>query len=301
MFRLAHLSDVHLAPLPSAEIGNYFNKRSLGFLSWHLRRRKVHRPDILQKITADVLAAKTDHIAVTGDLVNISLKEEFARGESWLRALGDPRDISFVPGNHDAYVDVDRADGLGRWQDYMTGDLQLVPAAANGFPYVRQRRNIALIGVSTGVPAALHRASGTLGANQLGALADLLKVLRERGFFRLLMIHHPPLPGQAKQRKALTDAAELKAVLEAEGAELVLHGHNHLHMRERLETKHGPSHIIGIPSASAAISKHKPAAAWYLYTIRRQEKRWLIDAEPHNYDGGLDTIVPETPVRLETG
>jgi len=52
----------------------------------------------------------------------------------------------------------------------------------------------------------------------------VLKTLRERGFCRVVMIHHPPLPGQAKDRKALTDAAAFKQMLEAEGAEAGLRG-----------------------------------------------------------------------------
>ena len=301
MYRLAHLSDIHLSPLPWGCLGDYMGKRTLGLLSWHLRRKKVHKKFILEKIVADMKAAQADHVAVTGDLVNIALPDEMSRGGRWLEELGTPQDISFVPGNHDAYVDVAWRDGLAGWQDYMTGDLQLVPTTQHCFPFVRQRRNIALIGVSTAVPAALHRASGTLGPEQLDALKRLLGILRERGFCRVVMIHHPPLPGQSPDRKALTDANDLKTVLEAEGAELVLHGHNHMHMRETLETKHGNSHIIGIPSASAALSKHKPAAAWYLYTIRRQDKRWQIDVEVRNYDGRTDTIVPETPFKLECG
>ncbi len=301
MFRLAHLSDVHISPLPPVRLGELTNKRAIGFLSWHLRRKKVHRQHIAERITEDLKAAGADHIAVTGDLINISLPQEFAHGQEWLRALGKAQSISFVPGNHDAYVDVAWAKGLGRWHEYMTGDLQLAANINDGFPYIRRRRNIALIGVSSGVPAAIHKASGTLGEAQTSALAAILKTSRERGFFRILMIHHPPLPGQCQPRKALTDARELKAVLEAEGADLVLHGHNHRHMRETLTTRHGPCHIIGIPSASAAASRRKPAAAWYLYKIRRHDKRWHIEVEPRNYHGATDTIVPETPFSLASG
>ncbi len=299
MFRLAQLSDIHLAPLPWGNIGDYMSKRSIGLLSWHLRRRKVHKPDILQKIVDDLKTSTVDHVAVTGDLVNIALRQEFTRGQRWLIELGDAQSVSFVPGNHDAYVDVPWHEGLEDWQDYMTGDLHLMPPTERGFPYVRQRRNVALIGVASGVPAAWHRASGTLGAEQLGSLKELLNKLQERGFFRVLMIHHPPLPGQCPDRKALTDSHELRDILKDEGVELVLHGHNHTHMREELETRHGKAHIIGVPSASAALGEHKPAAAWYLHTIRRQEGRWQIEVEIHNYHGASDTIMPETPFKLD--
>src|SRR5262249_1226057 len=45
--------------------------------------------------------------------------------------------------------------------------------------------------------------------------------------FRLVMIHHPPLPGQTSWARALSDAAQMEAMLRSHGAELVIHGHNH--------------------------------------------------------------------------
>ena len=53
------------------------------------------------------------------------------------------------------------------------------------------------------------------------------------------MIHHPPLPGLAPPRKALSDAADLRDVLRDGGAELVLHGHNHHPMVTVLEGREG--------------------------------------------------------------
>jgi hypothetical protein len=114
----------------------------------------------------------------------------------------------------------------------MTGDMRVagahnVAGLAAPFPFVRQRGNVALIGASSAVPMGWRIAAGRLGMTQIESLREILRELRTRGFFRILLIHHPPLPGQAEARKALVDAADLKAVLQEEGAELVLHGHNH--------------------------------------------------------------------------
>jgi 3',5'-cyclic AMP phosphodiesterase CpdA len=121
---------------------------------------------------------------------------------------------------------------------------QSTPQITTPFPYVRLRRNVALIGLSTAVPQPLHRASGILGPTQLDALEILLNDLRERGFARVVMIHHPPLPGLASSRKALIDAGQLRNVLEAQGAELVLHGHNHEHMQTRSRPASAPSTFL---------------------------------------------------------
>ena len=104
MFLLAHISDVHLAPLPSPAPGELMSKRGLGYLNWLRKRRAIHRPEVLAAIVADLNAQQPDHIAVTGDLVNLSLSNEFAPARAWLDALGPPHDTTFVPGNHDAYV-----------------------------------------------------------------------------------------------------------------------------------------------------------------------------------------------------
>src|SRR6516162_5754458 len=73
MFVLAHLSDPHLGPLPRPRLGELMGKRATGFLNWRRKRGRIHRPDVLARIVADLKAQTADHIAVTGDLVNISL------------------------------------------------------------------------------------------------------------------------------------------------------------------------------------------------------------------------------------
>ncbi len=39
---LAHLSDVHLSPLPGLPPRHWTVKRVLGYLNWHTRRKHVH-------------------------------------------------------------------------------------------------------------------------------------------------------------------------------------------------------------------------------------------------------------------
>ena len=62
-----------------------------------------------------------DHIAVTGDLVNIALGGEFVQARDYLAKLGSGDHVTVVPGNHDAYVALPWAGSTGLWNDYMTG------------------------------------------------------------------------------------------------------------------------------------------------------------------------------------
>ena len=90
MFTLAHLSDIHLSPMPRPRRSELMSKRMLGYVNWHRGRKLVHRREILDLLTRDIIERKPDHIAVTGDLVNLGLPEEFLRAAEWLHHLGPP-------------------------------------------------------------------------------------------------------------------------------------------------------------------------------------------------------------------
>lgn len=306
VFSLAHLSDLHLGPLPAGSARRHFAlKRTIGVFNWRLNRHRVHSMAVASAIAADIVAAAPDHVALTGDIVNVAAHDEFTAAAAWLSAFGDPSWISFVPGNHDTYVRMDWKHGLMHLAPYMQGDMNVTlaqssPQIATPFPYVRLRRNVALIGVSTAVPQPLHRAAGLLGSTQIESLAFLLSDLRERGYARVVMIHHPPLPGLARPRKALLDAAALRDVLEAQGAELVLHGHNHEHMLNTLTSRFGTVHVLGVPSASLLQSEHHPIAAWNLYQIQRQGGKWLIEVKVRSFDPVTRQVAHSTEFALSS-
>ena len=88
MFVLAHLSDPHLAPLPRPRPRELLSKRGLGYINWLRKRRSIHRADMLAALVADLKGHAPDHVAVTGDLVNLSLTNEFAPARDWLARLG---------------------------------------------------------------------------------------------------------------------------------------------------------------------------------------------------------------------
>ncbi|MFX7212897.1 metallophosphoesterase, partial [Acinetobacter baumannii] len=90
----------------------------IGYLNWKRKRHMVHRREVLGELVADMHAQQPDHIAVTGDLVNIALPLEFAEARRWLESVGTPEDVSLVPGNHDAYVRGIRDHFPQAWADY---------------------------------------------------------------------------------------------------------------------------------------------------------------------------------------
>src|SRR6185312_15806218 len=100
-FTLAHLSDVHLQPMPPVGLGHWRPKRVLGYVNWVRNRKGVHLRQTIDLLASDMAAQKPDHIAVTGDLVNIGLPQEHALALAWLRDLGPADCVTVVPGNHD--------------------------------------------------------------------------------------------------------------------------------------------------------------------------------------------------------
>ena len=267
-FTLAHLSDVHLAPLPVPRRRDLLNKRITGFLNWQRRRRFIHDRPTLDALVADLKTRHTDHIAVTGDLANIALPAEYPLARAWLDALGSPNDVTVVLGNHDAYLRIGLQLAEQEWGAFMRGD------AGESVPFVRRRGPVALIGLNSGVPTAPFRATGRIGHAQLAAVPTLLDHLKEEGLFRVVLVHHPPV-SQAGRSKRLVDAAALKDVLARYGAELLLHGHDHLHMINWLAGPDGARiPAVGVHSASAAAITHPDSAAYHLFEIDGAPGRW---------------------------
>jgi len=271
-FTLAHLSDAHLAPLPKPRWSELLSKRVTGYINWQRRRQYIHDPAVLAKIVADMKAQAPDHIAMTGDIANIALPQEFLRGRDWLESLGAPRDVSFVPGNHDVYVSAAATYAARQWGAFMSDDEGI-----SGFPFLRRRGPLALIGISTGVPTIPFAATGWIGTVQLTALAILLNELKNENLFRVLMIHHPPVT-QSSQHKRLLDAAVLKRIIAAHGADLLIHGHDHVHMLNWLDGPNGTKvPAVGVPSASAVPGRDKDAAAYHLYSIDGTRGAWTCE------------------------
>ena len=284
MFTLAHLSDLHLALTP--KVSELPSKRGLGFINWQRKRKYIHRPDVLAEIARDLRARSVDHIAVTGDLTNFSLPGEYAWARRWLESIGQPTDVTVIPGNHDVYVRGAEELPAKFWSDYIRGDDGL-----ERFPFVRRRAEVALIALSTGVPTGPFMATGRLGERQLARLAEALE--QTRGSFRTVLIHHPPVSPARRFFRRLIDGADLRRVLVEKGAELLLHGHDHRRSLVWLEgngNKKTPA--VGVPSASAYAKYAKEDPAGYnIFRIEGSSGNWRC--ETVSYERGGDGAISE--------
>ena len=246
-FTLAHLSDPHLPPLPAARLRDLAGKRAFGYLNWTRNRHKFHTRDVLDALVTDIQAQGPDHIAITGDLVNLALEAEFTPARTWLQSVGAPDRVTVVPGNHDAYVRATQHRFAEAWGDYLVGDE--TPHRGAPFPSLRRRGPLALIGLSSAVPTPPLMATGRLGRGQLEALERMLVTLSAEQAFRVLLVHHP-LRSDSRIKR-LTDSRPLLALLKRHGVELVLHGHDHIHSTIWIDGPQGKIPAVGVPSASA--------------------------------------------------
>jgi 3',5'-cyclic AMP phosphodiesterase CpdA len=214
-----------------------------------------------------VRAARPDHVVVTGDLTHLGLPHEFLQARHWLDALGPAAAISVVPGNHDVFPPGGWERTLGQWAPFFASDPGHADGAPAAFPSVRVRGPAAFVGLSTARRSAPLLAVGEVGPRQLDRLARILADARREGLFRVVLLHHPPLPGAAARRKRLLDAASLRRVLETEGVELVLHGHTHRASIGRLDTATGTAPVVGVSSASATGPAPAHLARYHLYRL----------------------------------
>ena len=303
-FTLVHLSDVHLGPITGLDLRHVNAKRMMGLANWTRGRRRIHQRGIADRIAADAVAQNADHIAVTGDLANLGLPEEYLNALGWLSALGDPAHVSVVPGNHDIYTGRmgGRASCLETWAPYMRGSEQTIESEPVRFPYVRTFGSVALIGVCSAIETPLFVAAGRVGEAQLSQLARTLERLGDENYIRVVLIHHPPLPGLAPSQRALQDAAALQDVLERCGAELVLHGHNHRQMLAWCPHRGRSIPVLGVSSASAGLAhKNEPLARYHVLRIAREggEPRITCEVrgleEPHGAVVSLERYALRAP------
>ena len=287
IFRLAHLSDPHVGPLGRPRLSQLFGKRATGYANWRRGRSRSHDMATLSLLVTDLRAQGAGHIACTGDLCNIGLPSEWATAHSFMEALGPPEDVSLVPGNHDAYVRGSLEGLLDACGAYTADDS----GTQAHFPYLRRRGPLALIGLSSAIPTKPFVASGRLGPPQLAAAETLLRALAtepERPC-RVVMIHHPPHPGGASPGRELKDAAAFTAMIGRVGADLILHGHNHIASLARIAGPGGRMvPVVGVPSASALPDGHGavPArrAGYVLYDIARVNDGYAIAARRRGLD-----------------
>ncbi len=293
MFKLAHLSDPHLGPLAGFSLHQLLGKRATGYVNWRRKRRHAHDMEILALIVADIRAQTPHHIACTGDVAHIGLPDEFKTAVAFLDTLGARADVSFVPGNHDAYARSSLkalAAHLGPWCDSDDSGV--------GYPWYRKRGPVALIGLNTGIPTLPMMATGRVGREQIVKAEALLNRARDEDLIRVVLIHHRLMSARAALARVGRRRA-FEAMLARTGADLVLHGHNHTFSLAWRKGFGRDVPIVGVPSCSIGPRGHGEMATWHLFRIEGDAKEPHISVEQRGFE--LDgSVIMRQQIALHT-
>lgn len=296
MTTLAHISDIHLAPLPPVRPKDLVGKRITGYLNWKLTRKSVLSGESLATLIDHLKTQNADFIAVTGDMTNLALTEEIERAGKWLHELGPAERVCVSPGNHDAYVRGALEKAFNRWGDYIAGETL---ERNSRFPYVRRVGDVAIIACSSAVPTAPFLAVGEFGRGQAARLAEILKVTGEAGYFRVVMIHHPPNTELQHPSFGLRGHKLFRDVIARQGCELVLHGHTHRSSIHSIPGPRGEVPVIGVAAASAAQGGRLDDPARYnLFRIERNGTGWACTMREYGFQRLGNDIVMRLQMRI---
>jgi 3',5'-cyclic AMP phosphodiesterase CpdA len=292
MITLAHISDIHLGPLPDVGLSDLVGKRLTGFLNWKLKRHGEMNVETLGRLVSHMQEQKADFTAVTGDLTNLALKSEVTRAGTWLRALGDSERVAVCPGNHDAYISGALEHAQTNWGDYMRGET----LEGEAFPFVRRIGEVAVVSCSSAVPTPPFMAVGRFEEKQASRLARILKLLGDAGYFRVVLIHHPPNPELQHPSFGLKGHRIFRQVIASEGAELILHGHTHRSSIHHIPGKTHEVPVIGVAAASAAQGGTLDDPARYnLFRIEKAGDGWECTMR----EFGFQRLGPDIVMRMQ--
>lgn len=266
--RFLHCSDIHLLSLTGVGPHRFLNKRLTGGINLMLARGRHHSERLFDRLVEHAREIAVDRVVVTGDLSNLALDEEFEHIVRKLEAIGLP--ITVIPGNHDTYTrDSARKRRFEHhFMRYMHGE-RLGEDSEHLYPFVQRYDDVALIGVSTAQPSLPLYAIGSVGPAQLARLDQMLQALGRDELTRVVLIHHPVLPGTSKPRHDLTDIDAFAEVIARRGAELILHGHEHVLIEGTLAGPERPVPVHGISSATNLSQRPGRAAAFSIYEVER--------------------------------
>lgn len=283
-----HCSDIHLLDLAGTEPTRFFNKRLTGGVNLLLNRGKKHDGALFDRIVERAREHGADRLVVTGDLTNLALESEFELVRRRLDAAGLP--VTVIPGNHDTYT---RGSARSkRFEQYMGHHMEGEREHGSDYPFVQRHGDVALIGLSTAVPSLPLYAVGKLGDEQLARLARALAKTGEEGLTRVVLIHHPVLPGVAKTRHDLLDLEAFRRVIAQHGAELVLHGHEHRKIEGHLlGPGERPVPVHGVGSGTYLSQKPERHGAYSFYTVDNDGLTRVY----HRWDGR--DFVADAPTR----
>ena len=297
MLRIAHVSDLHVLSPAGVEWRRVlFNKRITGQANLMMSRGRVYRRDFLLRVLAAARDA-ADHVVVTGDITNLSHESEYREAMRLLEDIGRSVEVTVAPGNHDVYLPTRHHHGRfhRHFERFLETDLPEVGVELQPghFPCVKLRGGVAFVSLSSAVPRPPFVSAGYLGRDQLAELRRALAHPEVRARTPVLLVHHPPLDGRPAPLRwldGLIDAARLREALDDVPRGLVLFGHTHRRVHERLVTRAGSVDVVS--ASGGALDHHDDAvrAGYNLYEIDAAGVVQRVEAHALDESGELRRV-----------
>lgn len=291
---LLHLSDLHFGRHHRFASGN--GPETL------LDRLRIDLDEL-----RDQKGLRPDLVVVSGDLAEFGDSDEFQQAMTFLWQVAQtielpPQNFVIVPGNHDINWDLSRSyfaeckaykkpaqrpyykkfaffeDAFTRFYDKCNGISFSAEEPWSFFEY--PELNMVVAGMNS-VIAESHKDEdhfGFLGETQLRSFAEKLRLYKERGFFRLGVMHHPPRDRRGGEETRKDQALFMQLL--APSLNLLLHGDAHEDTGEAL---HVNVPVLGLGSSGVAVGQ-RPEEVPNQYQMLRISangiQRWLRDYAP---------------------
>lgn len=277
-FRFLHCSDIHLLSLDGVRLRSFLNKRVPGAVNLILRRKRGHDRALFDQIVEHARRESVDRLVITGDVTNLALESEFVLVKEKLDGAGLP--VTVIPGNHDIYTRGSAR--VLRFETFMSQHMRGELIDNHRYPFVQRFGRLSFIGVNTAVPTLPMSAIGKIGASQLRRVASALASEGRSGQVRVVLMHHPPGPHASKRGHELLDLQAFNAVVAEQGAELVLHGHEHVQLDYKLDGPDGEVPVHGVASGTSRSQRPGREAMFSIYSFDGQtlsREIWRLGAD----------------------
>lgn len=259
--RLAHYSDIHVTIPPlSGGVSGLLGKRITGTMNYYFGGRRTHFAGAegrIRSLLEDIDAQGVDHALCTGDVTQMSRKEEFARCAAIFGdRLQQPDKYTVIPGNHDRYTVA--ADRERRFERYF-GTL-----AAEQYPFVKRIGPLAIVGLDVARAAGLLDSSGLVGDAQLDRLAKIVREEVRPEEFVVLAMHYGLYRkhGQPdRPRHGIRDFERIVSLVKDDDTHVDMVVHGHMHEAYRID-------VLGVPEfCSGSATDLYGACGYSIYEI----------------------------------
>ena len=282
---LGHISDLHATRVPLLSLEAVRSKRALGWLSWHVRRRRRYRPAVLEALLADLARDRArpsrDHGRSHADRARAGV----SRGGRLARAVRPARSRARDPRQPRCV----RAGAAGKGMGALVRlSRERSRRGIDGYPERARARRDRARGRLHGAADAAARGDRPRRRGAARAARWRARAARRR---RAVSRAADPSPARARAHVAPALAARRRPrsarCCARRGAELVLHGHLHRTTLASLPGPERPIPVIGVPSASHAGPDPARCAAYHLYDIKRAIDGFAIRRRVRAWDPAI--------------